>query len=89
MKMKKGFFPHFFNIPENQNVVLSTLPDLKYYDPDSMSNERQEEFLKWYHSNWNNVFDFSKEIHEYCLSDVKILMEGCMKFRDLVMSVYR
>ena len=86
-EMKKGFFPHYFNIPENQNIILTGLPDIKYYDPDSMSNERRKEFLLWYDLNKHKTFNFSQEIHEYCLSDVKILMEGCMKFRELVMNV--
>ena len=27
-ELKKGFFPHFFNTPENQEVVLLNLPDI-------------------------------------------------------------
>ena len=45
---KKGFFPHFFNTKENENAVLPSLPDIHYYDPDSMSKERRSEFLIWY-----------------------------------------
>ena len=86
-EMKKGFFPHFFNLPEKQNIVLDSLPDIGYYDPDSMSKEQCDEFLHWYNTNKNKKFDFSQEIHQYCLSDVKILMEGCVKFRELVMNV--
>ena len=36
-ELKKGFFPHFFNTPDNQEDILLNLPDMKYYDPDSMS----------------------------------------------------
>ena len=38
-ELKKGYFPHYFNIPENQNVKMNGLPDVDYYDPNSMSNE--------------------------------------------------
>ena len=86
-ELKKGFFPYFFNTPENENIILTNLPEIKYYDPDSMSIERRQEFLKWYSEHENDSFNMCTEIHEYCLSDVKILMEGCLKFRDLVMSV--
>ena len=48
---KKGYFPHFFNTKENQNAVLPCLPDVQYYDPDSMSKEKRTEFLKWYEYN--------------------------------------
>ena len=83
-QLKKGYFSHYFNIPENENVTMNNLPNIKFYDPDSMSNERREEFMKWYDLHKNDYFDFAKEIHDYYVSDVKILMEGCMKFRNLV-----
>lgn len=82
---KKGFFPHFFNTLENQNAVLPHLPDIKFYDPDSMSGERREEFLKWYNENCNKEFDFQKEMKEYCISDVDILLNACWRFRKLFM----
>ena len=28
------------------------------------------------------VFDFAKEIHEYCKEDVQLLKSGCIKFRN-------
>ena len=81
---KKGFFPHFFNTKENENVVLPSLPDMHYYDPDSMSKERRSEFLIWYEENKNKPFDFQKEMKEYCISDVDILLNAYCKFRELV-----
>ena len=85
---KKGYFPHFFNTKENQNAVLPCLPDIQYYDPDSMSKEKRTEFLKWYEENKNQPFDFQKEMKEYCISDVDILLNACCKFRELVQRVY-
>ena len=84
-EMKKGFFPHFFNTAENENTILPCLPDMKYYDPDSMSKDRREEFLQWYEQNKNKEFDFQKEMREYCISDVDILQKACCKFKELVM----
>ena len=51
VELKKGFFLHYYNTAEHQNDVLINLPDVKYYDPDSMSKERREEFFKWYEEN--------------------------------------
>ena len=82
--MKKGFFHHFYNIQENQNVILSSLPDMKYYDPDTMSKGRREEFFEWYEQHKNEPFDFQKEMKEYCVSDVDILLQACWKFRELL-----
>ncbi|MCG8622527.1 MAG: DNA polymerase [Proteobacteria bacterium] len=83
-EMKKGFFPHFYNVQQNQTVVLPTLPDMKYYDPDSMSKGRREEFFQWYEQHKNEPFDFQKEMKEYCVSDVDILLQACWKFRELL-----
>ena len=81
---KKGFFPHLYNTPENENDVLPTLPDMKYYDPDSMSKDRREEFMNWYEEHKNSPFHFQNEMKEYCVSDVDILLNACSKFRQLL-----
>ena len=60
---------------------------MQYYDPDSMSKDRREEFLEWYELNKDSPFDFQKEMREYCISDVDILQKACCKFRYLKMEV--
>ena len=81
--MKKGYFPHYFNIPENQNYV-GRIPDKQYYAPDQMNYDARNKFLKWYQDrlNENYVFDFKKELVEYCKSDVDILRRSMLKFGE-------
>ena len=86
VELKKGFFPHLYNIAEYQNNVLLNLPDVKHYDPDSMGKERRQEFFKWYEEHKDDVFGFQKEMEEYCISDVNILLQACWKFRQLLKS---
>ena len=83
-ELKKGFFPHYYNTPEHEHDQLPGLPDMKYYDPNAMSKGRREEFFKWYELNRNKPFDFQKEMREYCISDVDILLRACWKFRELM-----
>ena len=81
-EQKKGFFPHFFNIPENQEYV-GRIPARDYYDPDSMSPKRKAEFEEWYTERLADpeyIFDFQRELIEYCRSDVKLLQDGCEVF---------
>ena len=40
--------------------------------------------FKWYEENKNEVFGFQKEMEEYCISDVDILLQACWKFRQLL-----
>ena len=84
-ELKKGWFPHFFNTRENQRYV-GPYPNPKYYGCDVMGNEEREKCLAWLESKENCVFDFKKEMLNYCRSDVDILRQACLKFRDLLMS---
>ena len=81
-ELKKGFFPHLFNLQHNQHYA-GPMPDAKYYDPDSMSCDKKAEFLEWYAE--QTEFDFQKDIVDYCISDVDILQRCCSKFRALFM----
>ena len=73
-EMKKGFFPYLFNTDENKNYV-GKIPDIKHFNPDSMSEDKREEFFEWYKLQ-TGVYDFKKELYEYCLSDVMILKQA-------------
>ena len=49
-----------------------------------MKPDERTKFLKWYDNrvSENYVFDFQKEIIEYCRSDVDILRRGMMRLRE-------
>ena len=82
-EMKKGYFPHFFNKPNNQNYI-GPMPSKKYYNYDQMSASNRKDFLIWYESkvSENYVFNFKQELAQYCRSDVDILRRSMMKFRS-------
>ena len=81
-ELKKGYFPHLFNTPENQEYV-GPIPDMKYYMPETMSVSGRKAFETWYAQQVADQvqFDFSKELIEYCQSDVKLLKAGCLNFK--------
>ncbi|XP_055387941.1 uncharacterized protein LOC129616346 [Condylostylus longicornis] len=60
--MKKGYFPHLFNIAKNENYI-GQLPSVEYYNPNDMKVDEQ--------------------IIEYCVNDVAILTQSCLKFREM------
>ena len=84
-ELKKGYFPHDFNKPENFGKIFDSFPDITFYNSDFFSNGKKIEFEKWYESNQNKSFDFDKEFEDYCWSDVRLLTEGCLKFRKITM----
>ena len=81
-ELKTGYFPHFFNRKDTQHYV-GPLPRVEDYGPDSMSTKERQEFLAWYKElkSTNYVFDFAREIEEYCCSDVDILRRCCLEFK--------
>ena len=88
-EMKKGHFPHLYNMQEMNNLkgskFLPHLLPLQYYDVDNMNIEKREKFLMWYENNKHKCFDFYEELLKYCRSDVDILLNACWKFRKLYM----
>ena len=83
-ELAKGYFPHLFNRKENETYV-GPIPPTPYYSPNGMSPKDRETFLTWHASKKesNYVFDFNKEIIDYCRSDVDILRRCCLEFREL------
>ena len=82
-ELKKGFFPHLFNLPHHQNYV-GRIPDIEFYDPDSMMSDKKEELLHWHSEQVarNVTFNFKKELIAYCQSDVALLKAGCEAFQQ-------
>ena len=67
---------------------MGPYPTPKYYGVDQMSSAESEEFTSWYDSlPSDRVFNFQKEMLEYCDMDVEILRKGSLKFRSIVMQV--
>lgn len=80
-ELKKGFFPHHFNLPHNQDYV-GQIPSIEFFDPDGMSDKKKMGLETW-HANQvrdNVKYNFAKEMEEYCRSDVALLQAGCEAF---------
>ena len=74
LELKKGYFPHLFNVP---SIVY---PDISFYNPDLMNERDREQFLEWY-GKQNGIFNLQTELLQYCKSDVDILAKACLSFR--------
>ena len=46
-----------------------------------MNEPLRTQLIEWPKCHENDVFDFPKEIHEYCKADVQLLKSGCIRFR--------
>ena len=84
LNLKKGYFPHFFNVPENQDY-RGPLPAKHFYGSYTMSQDRFDVFERWYEQTSRQPdydFDFRTELEAYCASDVRLLRAGCEMFRQ-------
>lgn len=83
-ELKKGYFPHFFNTKANAKYQ-GPFPDKKYFGYNKFSVEERKDFLKWYEKNSYTFpfYNLQNELFNYCKSDVKLLKEGCERFRGM------
>lgn len=82
-EVKKGYFPHFFNTLDNQNYI-GTYPEAQFYGEKYMIEEKRKTFFEWYNKVKDSVFDFQRELFDYCESDVDLLAKGCLAFRRII-----
>ena len=71
----KGYFPHHFNTPENQNYI-GPIPDKHFYGLESMNPKVNKAFNEWYDKQGDSIFNFKEEMITYCRSDVEVLARG-------------
>ena len=86
-ELMKGQFPHFLNTKDNWNLVSATHPAPHLYGADHMSVKDRADFMAWHSGVKTKEFDFQKEILAYTRSDVSILREACVKFRNLIRQI--
>ncbi|XP_052125924.1 uncharacterized protein LOC127749915 [Frankliniella occidentalis] len=83
-ELKKGHWCYLANRSEFYSYVGPML-DKKYYCSSGMKDKAYYEFEQWYKDQVENnyVFNFRKELIDYCISDVTILRQACQSFRSL------
>jgi hypothetical protein len=86
--IKKGDFPHMFSSKDTLDYV-GNYPEKKYYGYDTMDEKDKKSFNDWYETKKGCVFDFKKEMLEYCIADVDILYRGFNAFRKIYMDILK
>ena len=86
LPVAKGDFPHRFNTMTNFTYT-GDIPDPDYYGVEDMNPTARQSFMEWHTSQRDKVFDFQKEMLDYCRRDVEILRLACTFFRQIIMSM--
>ena len=61
LELKKGYFPHFFNTPQNQ-IYVGPYPDINQYGANFMYVEENEKFIKWNEAQISKTFNLQNEL---------------------------
>ena len=80
LPVAKSWYPHYFNTETNLDYV-GTYPAVKYFGADEMSQSDRSEFMTWYDSKKDQVFDNRRILEQYCQDDVTVLRQACQIFR--------
>ncbi|XP_052128322.1 uncharacterized protein LOC127750509 [Frankliniella occidentalis] len=83
-ELKKGHWCFLANKPEFYDYDGPMLSK-EYYCTSGMKSKAYDEFDRWYNEQVekNYVFNFRKELIDYCISDVTILRQACHSFRTI------
>ncbi|KAK3910262.1 putative DNA polymerase [Frankliniella fusca] len=83
-ELKKGYWPFMANKPEYYTYE-GPLLDKHFYCVSTMKQKAVAEFNAWHDEQTANgfVFNFRRELIDYCISDVTILRQACHAFRSL------
>ncbi|XP_052124435.1 uncharacterized protein LOC127749616 [Frankliniella occidentalis] len=87
-ELKKGYWPFLANKPEYYQYEGPML-ERELYCVSNMKSKAASDFNAWYEKqvSENYVFNFRRELIEYCISDVTILRQSCQAFRKLFKEV--
>lgn len=81
-QLKKGYFAHEFNKPENFDYI-GKYPEKHLFRSEYFSQEKKKDFDLWYESLKDQEFNFKRELEDYCWSDVELLAAGCIRFSEI------
>ena len=80
LSVTKYWYPHFFNIKANLNYV-GPIPDIKQFGTSVMSKSERKEFISWYDTQKEKVFDNRHAFEQYYQDDVTDLRQASQIFR--------
>ncbi|KAK3728350.1 hypothetical protein QZH41_002181 [Actinostola sp. cb2023] len=83
---EKGYFPHFFNRPQNQDYV-GPYPALEYYGIESMKASDVKTLRQWHAEQLGKTFHLQEELKHYCQQNVILLKRGVLEARRIFLNV--
>lgn len=82
----KGYFPYRFFTQERIGYE-GKMPGLEWFDFHKLQEGDYAAAMQWYDNHKDDHINLYEMCMKYCESDVKLLREGCIQFRELFMGV--
>lgn len=80
LEHQKTYFPHLFYNPETVHYK-GIFPEKRYFV------DKGKDFDDWYATVEGSEVDLYQMCVEYCKIDVRVMQQGCLKFRSLFLSL--
>ena len=66
------WYPHYFNTRSNLDYI-GPIAGIEQYGVDQISESERKEFMEWYDTQKDMVFNNRHELKQYCQDDVTVL----------------
>jgi len=76
----KSWYAQYFNTRCNLEYI-GPIPGIEQYGVDQMSESERKEFVAWYDTQKDIVFDNRHVLERHCQDDVTVLHQACQIFR--------
>jgi len=72
----KSWYPHFFNTRSNLDYI-GPIPNNEHYGVDQMCESERKEFMTWYDTEKDKVFNNKHVLKQCCQDDVTVFRQAC------------
>lgn len=82
-EVTKGHFPYRFLTPARMGYV-GLMPSMDWFDFGKLRAKERAEAEAWYREHCNDTINLMDMCVEYCVDDVRVLREGCLRYDALM-----
>ena len=78
--VKKGYYPYNFTDLDYEGPI----PDKSHFGISKINEDELKEFEIWYEEKRKSNYVLRKEVKEYCMNDVDVLVKSLVKFHEII-----
>ena len=79
--VKKGYYPYDFTDLNYDGMI----PEKSFFSISKMNEDELKEFEIWYEEKKKSNYVLKREVKEYCMNDVDVLVKSLIKFHEIIL----